>query len=410
METQILSVTDLTGYVKELLDLDPFLQNLWVEGEISNFKHHRSGHMYFTLKDSRSSLRCVFFKGNNRFCKFLPADGMNVWVRGNVSVYEKEGLYQLYVREMEPAGTGSLYLAFEQLKKKLESEGLFQVQYKKDLPQFPWRVGLVTSPTGAALQDILSTTRERFPHVNYLVVETLVQGTDAPADIVNSISYLNARNDVDIIVLARGGGSLEDLWAFNSEEVAREIFNSRIPVVSAVGHETDYTIADFVADVRAPTPTGAVSVVLPHVDEINDHIQGLLERGARALENRVNQQKQRLDYIIRLRFYRLPLQQIEQNREKQQNLEQRMQRAAVNLLQEKANRFQNLYTRLDGLSPLKIMQRGYSFCEDESGHLVSTVQQLELGQLLKLSFQDGEAWSRVEKINAGKDGHGGEQV
>ncbi len=410
MEPSVISVTELTRYIKGFFDHDPFLQNLWVEGELSNFKFHRSGHMYFTLKDERSLLRCVFFKGNNRYCKFLPSDGMNVWVRGNVSVYEKEGMYQFYVREMEPAGLGALYLAYEQLKKKFEAEGLFDARYKQELPRFPRCIGLVTSPTGAALQDILSTAEQRYPHVTFLVVETLVQGTGAPADIVSSIDYLNKRSDVDVIVLARGGGSLEDLWAFNSEEVAREIFNSRIPVVSAVGHETDFTIADFVADLRAPTPTGAVSHILPDIHELLNYIYGLTERGGKALANKIDREKQKLDHIIRRRFYQLPLQEIKKKREQQSNLEQHLKNAMINLLKERAYRFDNAQTRLNSLSPFKIMQRGYSYCENESGNLVNSVKDLKIRQLLKLNFIDGHAWSRVEDIFMTEESCGGENI
>ena len=398
MEMKVFSVTEVNRYIKGLFDTDSNLRDITVAGEISNFTHHRSGHMYFTLKDEKSSLRCVFFKGSNMHCKFLPSEGMNVWGKGRISVYEVSGQYQLYVDELEPAGMGSLYLAFEQLKKQLEKEGLFKDVHKKPLPPYPCRVGLVTSPTGAALQDILSTARQRFAPVTFLLTETLVQGVKAPEDIVSSINFLNRRGDVDVIILARGGGSLEDLWAFNNEEVARAVFNSDIPVVSAIGHETDFTITDFVADCRAPTPTGASALLFPSREDLSRRVNSLADRLASSLRRRVDRDRQRLDYIIRDRFFRLPLEQIQARREQCVNLEKQLEQLILYRLQEKAYRLSNAATKLEGLSPMQIMKRGYSFCRDEKGNLVTSVSHVSPGQRLKLGFKDGNAWSRVETV------------
>jgi len=255
----VLSVADINRYVKGLIHGDPRLRDLWVAGEISNFKHHRSGHMYFRIKDSTSSLRCVFFRRENRRCFFEPTDGMEVIVHGSISVYEPDGAYQLYVADLEPAGKGSFFLAYEQLKEKLEKEGLFREECKQKIPFMPRKIGLITSPSGAALQDILTTVKKRFPHVHLLVVESLVQGPGAAPDIVRALEMLNRRDDVELIILTRGGGSIEDLWPFNDEAVARAVHCSSLPVIAAVGHETDFTIADFVADMRAPTPTAAAA-------------------------------------------------------------------------------------------------------------------------------------------------------
>ena len=398
MDMKIFTVSEINSYIKGLIESDFNLRGLTVSGEISNFTHHRSGHMYFTLKDEKSSLRCVFFKGNNMHLKFLPSEGMNVWGKGRISIYEASGQYQLYVEELEPAGMGALYLAFEQLKKKLEKEGLFLEIHKKPLPPYPSVVALVTSPTGAALQDILSTAVSRFAPVKFLVVESLMQGTEAPADLVSAIEYLNRNELAEVMVLARGGGSLEDLWAFNDEKVVRAIFNSKIPVISAVGHETDYTISDFVADYRAPTPTAAATVLFPDRRDLNRHIGSLADRLAYSLRQKAQRERTRLEHIIRDRFYRLPLELIRDAEATYLSLKEQLKQLIIYGLQEKAHRLTNGEARLEGLSPLKIMKRGYSFCRDEKGRLVTSARNLAPDQRLELSFTDGKAWSRIEEV------------
>lgn len=394
----VLKVYEINRYIKGLIQGDPRLSDLWVTGEISNYKHHRSGHIYFTLKDSAASLRCVFFRRENMRCVFQPADGMEVILHGNISVYEPDGVYQLYVTEMEPAGMGSLFLAFEQLKKKLEVEGLFRIESKKKLPLLPKKIGLITSPTGAALQDILTTIKKRFPHVHLLVVESLVQGAGAAADLVRAVDLLNRRDDIDLIIIARGGGSLEDLWPFNEEAVARAIYRSCLPVISAVGHETDFTIADFTADLRAPTPTAAAQAAVPDLDEMLISIRQLRERAALALQRRLQQEKQMLDHIVSERFFRLPKLRIKLSRDLSEQLGLRLRREIMRVMQYKGMKLSAQIDKLDSYSPLKIMNRGYSFCRDQEGNLVRSIKNLRIGQLLQLSFKDGRALCITEQI------------
>jgi len=397
----ILKVSEINRYVKGLIHGDPRLRDLWVTGELSNFKHHRSGHMYFTIKDSKSSLRCVFFRRDNMRLLFRPSDGMEVIIHGNISVYEPDGVYQLYVSEMEPAGMGSLYLAFEQLKNKLEKEGLFRPEIKKRIPKLPQKIGLVTSPTGAALQDVLATIKVRFPHVHLLVVESLVQGPDAAPDIVRAIDLLNRKNDIDVIILARGGGSLEDLWPFNEEVVARAIYRSRVPIISAVGHETDFTIADFAADLRAPTPTAAAATAVPEKAELLAVQRQLREQAALALRRRLEREKQTLDYIVSDRFFAIPGRRIKLSKEMLTQLDRKLRREIIRILQYKGMKLGALNDKLESYSPLKVMSRGYCYCRDEQGKIIRSVKDLTPRGLLNLSFSDGQARCRTEKIEEG---------
>ncbi len=394
----IYRVSEINRYLKNKIQGDPGLQNIWVSGELSNFKHHRSGHMYFTVKDGASSLRSVFFRRENARCPFQPADGMEVLLYGNISVYEPDGVYQLYVSLLEPAGTGSLYLAFEQLKEKLAAEGLFREDRKKIVPQLPRRIGLITSPSGAALQDIIATVEKRFPHVELLVVESLVQGAGAATDLVRAIKLLNHRTDIDLVILARGGGSLEDLWPFNEESVARAIYSSRLPVISAVGHETDFTIADFVSDLRAATPTAAAQLATPELEEIEARLDHFERNAALALQRRLSQEKQYLDQLVSERFFRLPVSRAQALRDKLVSLEGDLRRESVRNLQDKGNRLKNLVDKLESYSPLNVMSRGYSYCRDEQGNIIRTIRDVKPGGLLNLNFRDGRAQCRAEKV------------
>lgn len=399
----VLKVSEINRYVKGLIQGDPRLRDLWVAGELSNFKHHRSGHMYFTVKDSASALRCVFFRRENLRCQFKPADGMEVILHGSLSVYEPDGVYQLYVAEMEPAGMGSLFLAFEQLKKQLEQEGLFRAESKKKLPFLPRAIGLVTSATGAALQDIFTTVQRRFPNVFLVVAESLVQGAGAPADIARALALLNRRKDIDVIILARGGGSMEDLWPFNTEEVARAIYRSRLPVISAVGHETDFTIADFVADTRAATPTAAVAVALPDLNELLYQLEQRKNRAGLALQRRLQQEKQLLDYTVTARFFQRPKQLLERSRETLLRLDTDLRQELVRRLQLKGLKLAGLDDKLEAFSPLKVMNRGYSYCRDEDGKIIRSVSELKVGGMLKLTFRDGQARCRTEAVEEGTE-------
>ena len=397
-QLSVFTVSEINRYVKGLIQSDPRLHDLRVTGEISNFKHHRSGHMYFTVKDSSSSLRCVFFRRNNLNCIFEPTDGMEVILHGYLSVYEPGGQYQLYVQEMQPAGMGSLYIAFEKLKQKLQAEGLFRAEHKKIIPRLPRKIGLVTSPSGAALQDITTTIKKRFPHVHLLVVESLVQGPGAAADLVRALDLLNQKEDVDLIILTRGGGSLEDLWPFNEEIVARAIARSSKPVISAVGHETDFTIADFTADLRAHTPTEAAAAAVPVYDELISGIEQLRNRAAMALKNRLLQEKQRLDHVVSERFFRRPVERIKNSSSRLEEAEGKLRREMIRYLQFKGVNLTALIGKLESYSPLKVMNRGYTFCRDQDGNIIRSVKDISIGQLLKLNLKDGSADCRAEKI------------
>lgn len=435
---QILSVSELTGTIKYLLENDPDLSDCWVRGEISNFTHHSSGHMYFTLKDSGSRVKSVMFASKNRALTFLPKDGMKVIVHGSVSVYERDGQYQLYVDEMQPDGLGSLYLAFQQLKERLEKEGLFNEANKKPLPSYPRIIGVVTSPTGAAVRDIITTIRRRYPIADVLLYPVLVQGTDAPMSIANAIQYFNgvAEYKVDVLIVGRGGGSLEELWAFNEEVVARAISHSAIPIISAVGHETDFTIADFVADVRAATPTGAAELAVPHLAELVRQVDGIQQRMIVALTARLRDVRARYERVQQSSVFTRPTDRIQQlrqqidhtenelellltkwvnNRDKHVNdlirrltakspverlmrMEQRfgyslqkLESAMEARVVSANNRFERTIDKLDAFSPLQVMKRGYSltYRDGKGKHLVRSIQDLQLGDRVHVRVSDG---------------------
>lgn len=448
----IYSITEVNRYLKRYLDRDPSLQNIWLRGEISNFKHHNRGHMYFTLKDRSSRIRAVMFKGSNQYLKFQPQDGTEVIVRGSISVYEQFGQYQLYVKEMQPDGIGNLYLAFEQLKERLEKEGLFQPEKKRSLPGFPRSVGVMTSPTGAAVRDIVTTIRRRFPLANIVVYPVLVQGDRAAGSIVRALEMMNERREADVVILGRGGGSIEELWAFNEEKVARSIFRSDIPVISAVGHETDFTIADFVADVRAPTPTGAAELAVPHIGELKEKIRVLRRQLRSALSTRVSEYKERYDRLRRSYVFRHPKQKLEQyeqqldylqdkliqgfrrreewQRQQLQQLHRRLlretptekrklahehrermqtqlERNMTSLLDEKRKRLHYLMGQLDALSPLKVMQRGYSLVYDDADKKIHTsVQSVSPGDVVHVRMKDGTLDCQVWGLEEGEMNHG----
>ncbi|WP_318978592.1 exodeoxyribonuclease VII large subunit [Effusibacillus dendaii] len=450
-DEQILSVSELTAAIKMLLEQDPELSDVWVRGEISNYTHHSSGHMYFTLKDAGSRVKSVMFASKNRNLQFLPKEGMKVIVRGYLSVYERDGQYQLYVEDMQPDGMGSLFLAFQQLKERLEKEGLFDYTHKKQLPEFPKRIGVVTSPTGAAVRDIITTIRRRYPLADILLLPVLVQGAEAAPMIANAIHTLNesAEWQIDVMIVGRGGGSLEELWAFNEEVVARAIFASRIPVISAVGHETDFTIADFVADVRAATPTAAAELAVPHLTELIRHMDNLRERLAVAMENRIQGYRKQLERFERSAVFRRPLDRVQQLRQQVDHLENelelrlvkwvsvrnkrlndlsgrlmqkspvervirteerygyllsKLQTAIKNRLNAENNRLDRMLDKLDAYSPLHILKRGYTLTyESERHELVRSVRQIQPGDRVTVKFSDGaldcQVWGIEEESN-----------
>jgi len=387
----IFSVTSLNNYLRELLETDEVLQDLWVRGEISNFSQPRSGHLYFTLKDSEAQIRCVMWKNSALRLRFSPADGMQVEGHGAMSIYPAQGQVQLYLDALRPAGEGALYQEFLRLKARLEAEGLFDPEHKRPLPSLPRHIGVVTSPTGAALQDILQTLSRRLPILRVTIAPTPVQGAEAPPGIVAALRHLNQLEDLDLIILARGGGSIEDLWAFNDESVARAIYNSRVPVISGVGHETDFTIADFVADLRAPTPTGAAELATPiTAQELSLSLRSASDQLDARLNELLSSARQSLALAqaeLRRSSPRAFLQNALQRLDETQA---RLERLGHNQLEARNLRLASSVSRLNALSPQAVLRRGYAIITDQhSGVLISRASQTQPGQELLLRLQDG---------------------
>lgn len=442
-EQRYLTVNALTKYIKRKFDVDPHLQDVLVRGEISNYKQHSSGHMYFTLKDEKSRILAVMFSSNNKSMKFSPENGMKVLVKGDISVFEPNGNYQIYIKEMQPDGIGDLFLAYEQLKKKLDAEGLFSQSAKKALPSYPKTIGIITSPTGAAIRDILTTLKRRYPIANVLILPAIVQGGQAAPSIVKAIEKANKDTDIDVLIVGRGGGSIEDLWPFNEEIVARAIYASSIPIISAVGHETDFTIADFVADLRAPTPTGAAEMAVPHIDELHERILQRQSRLLRSMREKLSYQRARVDRIGKSYAFRYPKKLYEQklehidrltdrlskgvlnsNSQKTEELsflvkrlnrhhpnqlllkeqevfartQKRLIRATLNVFQLKQRVFKDVVSTLDALSPLKIMDRGYSLVYTSNQQLIKKVEQVELNDRIQIQLNNGKIDCQVMNV------------
>jgi exodeoxyribonuclease VII large subunit len=393
---RIYSVSELTAELKILIE--GTFTGVWVEGEISNFKHHTSGHMYFTLKDDRGQLRAVMFRGSNRGLQFRPEDGLAVVVFGNVTIYEPRGEYQVYVESMEPKGLGALQLAFEQLKTRLEAEGLFDPARKRPIPLLPEKIGLVTSPSGAAIRDILQIIHRRFANVKILILPVRVQGEGAASEIVEGLEVLNKREDLDVIIVARGGGSIEDLWAFNEEPVARAIYASQAPVISAVGHETDFTIADFVADVRAPTPSAAAEMVIARKAELIQRVDDFVSRLVSYIRSRVEKNGERVRSLDRHLRLLSPLERIKRQRERLRDEVLALQSTMSHRLALWRGELRTAAARLDSLSPLAILARGYSVCRllpDLS--IVTRAASVAEGERVEVLLAQGGLICRVEE-------------
>ncbi|MDI3546726.1 MAG: exodeoxyribonuclease large subunit [Halanaerobiales bacterium] len=405
MEYKTFTISEITNYIQELLTGDPLLNDLYLTGEISNYHHHSSGHMYFTLKDDSASINAIMFRSNNQHLKFALEDGLKVNAHGYISLYRPRGIYQFYVDKIEPAGKGALYLAFEQLKARLEKEGLFAAEHKKDIPLLPKKIGIVTSPTGAAIRDILSVVRRRFDNVSVLIVPSLVQGEQAADQIVRGIEYLNLRDDIDLIILSRGGGSIEDLWPFNEEKVARAIYNSKIPVISGVGHETDFTIADFVADLRAPTPSAAAELAISSRLELEKNLAGIYTRLCKAVQYKIENYQERVAALARKRIFTNPVELVASQFQQLDDLSRRLQWGMEKTLAKNQERFRILNGKLESLSPLKTLARGYSITTAE-GRVIKDISQVEVGDLVSTRVKDGVIFSRVE----GKKKEGGLDV
>lgn len=398
MQRKVYPVSAVNRYVKQLLQQDMILSGLWVSGEISNFKRHSSGHLYFTLKDRDGSIAAVMFAGDTRSLSFRPQDGQQVQVQGYVSLYEKTGQYQLYVRRMEQQGSGQLYQAFEALKQKLQIQGLFDAERKKPIPAYPRRVGIVTSPTGAAIRDMVQIARRRHPGVQLVLYPALVQGIDAAPTIVAGIRALDRMPEVDTIIVGRGGGSIEDLWPFNEEMVAMAIAQAKTPIVSAVGHETDFTIADFVSDMRAPTPSAAAELTVPDVRSVLTKMDDLSRRRNRTLQRRQQEYRQQVALIWQKIQALDPRRKLDELRQQLDMQEQRQRHLWQQCLQQRQYRLAHLSSSLELLSPQHQLDKGYAMVMDTEGKVISAADQVEKGQTLSVQLKDGKVMTEVLKI------------
>lgn len=389
MAQNVLSITQLNEYIRNRLDTDPVLAQIAVCGEISNYKMYPSGHHYFTLKDETSALKCVMFKGNAMRLRFRPENGMKVIAMGKVSVYPRDGAYQLYCTAMAMDGIGDLYAAFEQLKRKLEGQGLFAPEHKKLLPKYPGTIGIITSSAGAAIHDMLRILRKRYPLSAVRLLPVRVQGAEAPAEIAAAIRYANYHALADLLIVGRGGGSIEDLWAFNDERVAYAIFESRIPVISAVGHEPDVTISDFVADLRAATPSNAAELAVPDQEALKQNLDAMSAAMASALNRQLKSARQHLDVLAKSPALCSPTGYFEQRGKNLELLKNQLISAQNNGITRKKQRYIAAVSKLDAMSPLKVLTRGYSMVQNEQGMVVRSVKQVELGERLQVSLSDG---------------------
>ncbi|MBP3447873.1 MAG: exodeoxyribonuclease VII large subunit [Clostridia bacterium] len=383
----VLTITELNLYIKGIIETDKLLSNVTVKGEISNFKHHSSGHMYLSLKDDGGVIRAVMFRYSAQKLRFRPENGMQVVVSGKVSVYERDGQYQIYIEEMMPDGVGALYVAYEQLKAQLEQEGLFSPQYKKPIPKYPETIGIVTSPTGAAIRDILNILKRRFPYTKVYLYPALVQGEGAAESIVKGLRFFDGR--VDTVITGRGGGSIEDLWAFNEEIVARQIFSMKTPVISAVGHETDFTIADFVADRRVPTPSAAAEIAVPSGQELGKFLKIVDGRLYSALVGKLESSQKELKLLLEKEVLKNPLAVYDVKRMQIDSYSMQMENTYRKLIHSQRERFVRNVAKLDALSPLKILERGYSVASDSEGNPASSVSAFRVGDSVTVTMSDG---------------------
>ena len=397
-----ISVTELNARIKALIESDALLGSVCVRGELSNYKVYPSGHHYFTLKDAESSLRCVMFRSAASKLRFRPESGMGVTVCGRVSVYPRDGAYQLYCEELIPEGAGDLQLAYEQLKERLRREGLFDPAHKKPIPRYPERIAVITSSAGAAVHDIIRVLRKRWPVAKVLLLPVRVQGVEAPPEIVGAIRYANRHRLADLIITGRGGGSIEDLWAFNDERVARAIYESELPVISAVGHEPDVTIADFVADLRAATPSNAAELAVPDMSELREALSAARARLDQAVNRRLSERRKGLEELASRRVMQSPTGFIDQRRLELDSIRLRLDAAATARLGRERQEFSRLAAKLDALSPLKVLGRGYSIAQDAGGRAVKDAGRLSPGERLELRFSKGSASCLVESVNGGK--------
>ena len=394
MKYNAVTVTQLNKYLKERFDEDENLNAILVKGEISNFKNHYTGHLYFTLKDENSLIKCIMFKSYAEKLNFKPKDGMKVMVFGTVSVFERDGVYQIYAKSMMEDGIGDLHEQFEQLKAKLEKEGLFEQSHKKIIPLYPNVIGVLTSQTGAVIRDIINVSTRRNPNVYIRLLPVPVQGPGAAEQIAKKIKRMNEKKLADVLIIGRGGGSLEDLWPFNEEIVARAIYDSEIPIISAVGHETDFTIADFVADLRAPTPSAAAELAVPDIFEVKQKIINYQDRSKLALKKKIEIMKLRFEKIMKSRIFTDPMRKIMDDSIILDDYMKRLENAMKEIKTENKNKYIELVTKLDSISPLKTLTRGYSLTEKD-GQIIKSASQIDKGDIIIIKFSDGEKNAKV---------------
>ena len=393
-EDMAISVTELNSYIKNKIADDEYLNNVLIKGEISNFKNHYTGHMYFTLKDENSLIKCVMFKTYAQKLNFMPKDGMKVFVLGGVSVFERDGVYQIYVKAMQEDGVGILYKKYEELKQRLEQEGYFAEEHKKAIPQIPKIIGVLTSQTGSVIRDIINVSTRRNPNVNIRLYPVPVQGEGAAEKIADGIKFMNKNRLADVLILARGGGSLEDLWPFNEEIVAHAIYNSEIPVISAVGHETDFSISDFVADLRAPTPSAAAELAVPDVYEVKQKINLYQNRLRLSLVKKVEIMKLRYEKCMSSRVFKEPLRNINDNYLKVDTYIKKLENIIKTKQKEEKTKYVELVAKLDTLSPLKTLTRGYSLVE-KNNNIIKSAKDVNTGDKIDLKFLDGTKQAEI---------------
>ena len=394
MKPEPISVSQLNKYIKNKVDQDEYLNNVLIKGEISNFKHHYTGHMYFTLKDNNSLIKCIMFKSYTPHLNFVPKDGMSVIVLGTVSVFERDGVYQIYCKAMQQEGIGDLYKEYEKLKAKLNEEGLFAESHKKKIPLYSKRIGVLTSETGSVIRDIINVSTRRNPNVYIKLLPVPVQGEGAGKKIADAINLMNERNLADIIIVARGGGSLEDLWPFNEEIVARAIYNSELPVISAVGHETDFSISDFVADLRAPTPSAAAELAVPDIDELKIKLNSYNNRYKVALKKQLEYKRLKYEKCMTRRVFKEPLQRINESYLHVDTQEKNIENKFKLKIMQKRSEFQNVVEKIDALSPLKTLSRGYSIME-KNGKIIKSKKELNIGDEVNIKLYEGTTKAKI---------------
>ena len=396
MYIKTLSVSALNNYIKKVLDSDYILKNSCISGEISNFKLHSSGHLYFSLKDDFSKINCVMFRSSAQKVTFMPKNGMKVIIKGRVSSYEKEGNYQLYCEEMSLDGMGDLFIAFENLKEKLSKEGLFSELHKQRIPKYPRRIGVITSPTGAAIRDIINVATRRNKNVDILIYPALVQGINSSEDIIRGIRRLNDIEDIDVIILARGGGSIEELWSFNDEALAYEIFNSKKVIVTGVGHETDFTIADFASDFRAPTPSAAAEIVVPNISEVNYKINVLKSDLDKIILDKIRHENGKIDMMKKTIDLNSPMKYLSHQYNRIDMCMEMLNRKIKSTLHNENQKIKRLYSLLDAHNPLNVLSRGYSIVQDEKGSVIKNIDSLSKVTNVKIILEDGIIKARLE--------------